>query len=184
MPTTRTTVLTTAFLAALALAGCGSDDAAPPGTSSPGAGTTSASEGSRSAGSNDGKAAITAVEGLEARTDELRTQRKKLTSDDLGSLGEYATETSYDARTRLVRDGAAKGRTITGAVKVTDPSSTRRDASTQIVTACVDLSDRRVVEKDGAEVALMHQRSRTRYTVVKGDDGGWRVSDEETSGPC
>lgn len=168
------------------LAGCGSQEDPPVETQSPSSSSSASAPSSSSTTPSDpdGARAITVVKGLEKATNELRLDSTKAT----GALGAYATDEAYRQRDFSIRKSREAGERYEGKLKVAEASATKVSATRQKVTACTDLSSRKIFDKAGTEIETPHDRLGHVYTVDKSDgsgqDGKWRVTAEKVTTAC
>lgn len=187
---TRPTTVTVCVAAALiALAGCGSDDGEGTDTTSTSSSSSSSATASSTSTSTtennpDGATAIEVVKNFEKTTDDLQLDPMKET----GALGAYATGQAYKQRTFTIRQSREAGKKYQGRGKVSKLKATKKSATRQQVTACIDLTDRKITDVDGNNVPLDFPRYEQHYTVDKSDgaqqDGKWRVTAERTTTAC
>lgn len=80
----------------------------------------------------------------------------------------------------------AKGWTLTGQTSVTAPTATTKDGKTFAVSACVDVSNVNIVDKNGKSVVRTGRPDQQRYayTVVKAPQGFFVTVDTLKGQPC
>lgn len=99
---------------------------------------------------------------------------------DIAQLEQVASGDALDSAQQTIRDNRGKGIASTGSYRIDDFTFTKATADHVSFTACLDVADIEVTNRDGSSAVLpsRHERVLIDYSVTK-TDGAWRLTEVE-----